>query len=72
MLCLGKGARCSCLIKFIHPSKDVAVALVNHELNWRIDDLIANFQDVMTHGGKRFVSVFCWCSTIPGLLHAAE
>jgi hypothetical protein len=38
----------------------------------RINDLIALSRDVMTHGGKRFVSIFFWSSTIPGLLHAAE
>ncbi len=72
-LCLGKGARCSCLVKFIRPSKDVAAALVNPpKLGRRIDDLIALSRDVTTRGGKRFVSIFFWSSTIPGLLHAAE
>ncbi len=71
-LCLGKGARCSCLVKFIRPSKDIAAALVNPEPGRRIDDLIALSRDVTTHGGKRFVSIFFRSSTIPGLLHAAE
>ncbi len=71
-LCLGKGARCSCLVKIIQPSKDVAAALVNPEPGRRIDDLIALSRDVMTRGGKRFVSIFFWSSTIPGLLHTAE
>ena len=65
-LCLGKGAHCSCLIKFIHQSKDIAVAL------WCIDDLIVISRDMMAHGGKRFVSTFFQSSTIPGLLHAVE
>jgi hypothetical protein len=71
-LCLGKGAHCSCLVKFIRPSKDVAAALVNPKPGWRINDLIAVSRDVTTRGGKRFVSIFFWSSTIPGLLHAAE
>jgi hypothetical protein len=71
-LCLGKGARCSCLVKFIRPSKDVAAALVNPEPGRRIDDLITVSRDVTTRGGKRFVSIFFRSSTIPGLLHAAE
>ncbi len=71
-LCLGKGARCSCFIKFIRQLKDVAAALVNPELGQRIDDLIALSRDVTTRGGKRFVSIFFWSSTIPGLLHAVE
>ncbi len=71
-LCLGKGAHCSCLVKFIRPSKDVAAALVNPEPGRRINDLITLIRDVTTHGGKRFVSIFFWSSTISGLLHAAE
>ena len=71
-LCLGKGERCSCLVKFIRPSKDVAAALVNPEPGRRIDDLIAVRRDVTTCGGKTFVSIFLRISTIPGLLHAAE
>jgi hypothetical protein len=45
-LCLGEGARCSCLAKYIRPSKDVAAALVNPEPGRRIDDLIAISRDV--------------------------
>jgi hypothetical protein len=71
-LCLGKGARCSCLLKFIRLLKDVATALVNPKPGRRINDLIALSRDVTTRGGKRFVSIFFWSSTIPGLLHAAE
>jgi hypothetical protein len=71
-LCLGKGACCSCLVKFIRLSKDIAVALVNPKPGRRIDDLIALSRDVTTHGGKRFVSIFFQSSTIPGLLQAAE
>ena len=71
-ICLGEGARCSCLAKYIRPSKDVAAALVNPKPGRRIDDLIAMSRDVTTCGGKTFVSIFFWSSTIPGLLHAAE
>jgi hypothetical protein len=71
-LCLGKGARCSCLVKFIQPSKDVATALVNPEPGRRIEDLIAVSRDVTNRGGKTFVTIFFRSSTIPFLLHAAE
>ncbi len=64
-LCLGEGARCSCLVKFIRPSKDVAAALVNPEPGWRIDDLIAVSRDVTTHGGERFVSIFFGAALSP-------
>ena len=71
-LCLGEGACCSCLVIFIRSSKDGAAALVNPKPGRRIDDLIAVSRDVMTRGGKTFVSIFFRSSTIPGLLHAAE
>ena len=71
-LCLGEGARCSCLAKFIRPSKDVAEALVNPDPGRRIDDLIAVSRDVMTRGGKNFVSIFFRSSIIPGILQAAH
>jgi hypothetical protein len=71
-LCLGKGARCSCLAKYIRPLNDVSEALVNSKPGRRIDDLIAISRDVTTRGGKTFVSIFFRSSTFPGLLHAAE
>ncbi len=71
-LCLGKGARCSCLVKFIRLSKDAATAFVNPEPGRRIEDLIAVSHDVTNCGGKTFVAIFFRSSTIPGLLHAAE
>jgi hypothetical protein len=51
---------------------DVTAALVNPKLGQRIEDLIAISRDVTTRGGKTFVSIFFWSSTIPGLLLAAE
>jgi hypothetical protein len=73
-LCLGEGEHCSCscLVRFIRPSKDVAAALVNPEPCRRIDDLIVVSRDVTTHGGKTFISIFFQSNTITGLLHAAE
>ena len=71
-LCLGEGARCSFLAKYIRQSKDVSEALVNPGPGRRIDDLIAISHDVTTRGGKTFLSIFFRSSTIPGLLHAAE
>ena len=69
---LGEGARCSCLVKFIRPSKDVAAALVNPEPGRRVEDLTAVSREATTRGGKTFVAIFFRSSTIPGLLHAAE
>jgi hypothetical protein len=69
---LREGARCSCLVKIIRPSKDVAAALVNPEPGRRIEDLIAISRDVTNRGGKTFAAIFFRSSTIPGLLHAVE
>jgi hypothetical protein len=57
-LCLGEGALCSCLVKFIRPSNDVATALVNPKPGRCTNDLIALSRDVTTRGGKRFASIF--------------
>ena len=67
-ICLDKGACCSCLVKFLHPSKDVAQALVNPEPGRQINDLIAISHDVTTRGGKKFGFIFFRSSIIPGLL----
>jgi len=71
-LCLGEGARCSVLLKFLRPSKVVAEAIVNPVKDQRLDDLIAVSREVTTRGGKTFVSIFYRSDTIPGLLHSAE
>jgi hypothetical protein len=71
-LCLGKGACCSVLLKFLRPSKVVAKAIVNPVKGQWLDDLIAVSCEVTTHGGKSFVSIFFQSNTIPGLLHSAE
>jgi len=60
------------LLKFLRPSKVVAEAIVNPTTNQRLDDLIAVSREVMTRGGKTFVSIFYRSETIPGLLHSAE
>jgi hypothetical protein len=71
-LCLGKGARCSVLLKFLRPSKNVNEAILNPVQGQWLDDLIAVSREVTTHGGKSFVSIFFRSNTIPGLLHSAE
>ena len=71
-LCLGEGARCSVLLKFLRPSKTVAEAIVNPVKDQRLDDLIAVRREVTTRGGKSFVSIFYRSDTIPGVLHSAE
>ena len=60
------------LIKFLRPSKIVAEAIVNPTKDQRLDDLIAVSHEVMTRGGKMFVSIFYQSKTIPGQLHSAE
>jgi hypothetical protein len=71
-LCLGKGARCSVLLKFLRPLKVIAKAIGNPVKDQRLDDLIAVSCQVTTWGGKTFVLIFHQSATIPGLLHSAE
>jgi hypothetical protein len=40
-LCLGEGARCSVLLKYLRPSKVVAETILNPMKDQRLDDLIA-------------------------------
>jgi hypothetical protein len=71
-LCLGKGARCSVLLKFLCPSKVIAKAIVNPVKDQRLDDLIAVSHQVTTWGGKTFVLIFYQSATIPSLLHFSK
>ena len=57
-LCLGKGARCSVLLKFLRPSKVIAKTILNPVRDQRLDDLIAVSREVTTRGGRTFVSIF--------------
>jgi hypothetical protein len=57
-LCLGEGARCSVLLKFLRPSKVVAETIVNPVKDQRLDDLITVSREVTTWGGRTFVSIF--------------
>jgi hypothetical protein len=71
-LCLGEGARCSVLLKFLRPLKVIAETILNPVKDQRLDDLIAVSCEVMTRGGKSFVSNFYRSETIPGRLHSAK
>ena len=71
-LCLGEGARCSVLLKYLRPSKTVADAIINPVNGQRLDDLIAVRREVTTRRGKSFVSIFYRSDTIPGVLSSAE
>ena len=72
-ICLGEGARCSVLVKYLRPSKAVADAIVNPTAGQRVDDLIAVKREMTTRRGKNFYSIFFRSESIPGvLLHSAE
>ncbi len=49
-LCLGKGACCSVLLKFLRPSKVDDEAFVNPTMDQRLNDLIAVSREVTTGG----------------------
>ena len=72
-ICLGEGARCSVLVKYLRPSKAVADAIVNPVAGQRVDDLIAVKREMTTRRGKEFFSIFYRSESIPGvLLSSAE
>ena len=67
-LCLGKGARCSVLVKYPRPSKTVEDAIVNPMVGQHLNDLIAVKREMMTSRGKNFSPFFYQSKTIPGIL----
>ena len=71
-LCLGEGAHCSVLLKYLRPSKAVEDAIVNPVAGQQLDDLITVRCEVTTRRGKTFVSIFYRSDTIPGLLSSAK
>ena len=72
-ICLGKGARCSVLVKYLRPSKAVADAIVNPTAGQQVDDLIAVKREMTMRGGKNFYSIFYRSESIPNvLLSSAE
>ncbi len=60
------------LLKFLHPLKVIAEAIVNPVKDQRLDDLIAVSRQVTTRGGRTFLSIFYQSATIPSLLHSAK
>ena len=64
-LCLGKGARCSVLLKFFRPSKVVAEAIINPMKDQRLYALITVSHEVVTRGGKTFMLIFYRSENIP-------
>jgi hypothetical protein len=72
-LCIGNGAHCSVLVKYLHPSKEVEEAIVNPIPGQRLDDLMTVSRQGTQQKGKSFRSIFFCSDTIPGVnLHAAE
>jgi len=64
-VCLGEGARCSVLVKYLRPSKAVADAIMNPVAGQRLDDLIAVKREMTTRGGKNFYSIFFGAKVFP-------
>ena len=65
---LGEGARCSVLIKFLRPSKEVAEAFPNATAQQRLENLIATHLGRTERQGNSFESVFFTSATIPGVI----
>ena len=65
---LGEGARCSVLVKFLRPSKEVAEALPNATAQQRLENLIATHLGKTERQGNNFESVFVTSATTPGII----
>ena len=64
---LGKGVKCSVLIKYLCPSQEVAQAIPNATDQQRLEDLIATCLGETTHQGRTYPAVFFTSATIPGI-----
>ena len=64
---LGKGMRCSILIKYLCPSQEVAQAIPNATDQQRLEDLIATCLGEMTRQGQTYPAVFFTSATISGI-----
>ena len=66
-LCLGKGARCSVLVKYLRPSKAVNEAIVNPMAGQCLDDLITVKHEITMCWGKNFSPLFIGAKLSPAL-----
>jgi len=62
---LGKGAKCSVLLKNLRPSAIVAATFVNYQARDRLDDLVVIGQEVKSRGGKTFDAILFRSDTVP-------
>ena len=65
---LGEGVRCSVLIKFLRPSKEMAEAFPNATAQQRLENLIATHLGRTERQGNSFESVFFTSATIPSII----
>ncbi len=64
---LGEGARCSILLKYLLPSRDVASTFPNTTSTQRLDDLVAVCRAQHTRRGMSVDTVFLTSPTFPGI-----
>jgi len=64
---LGEGARCSVLLKYLQPSRDVASTFPNVTSTQRLDDLVAVRRAQHTRRGRSIDTVFFTSPTFPGI-----
>ena len=63
---MGKGARCSILIKHLHPQDIIKTNIINATAHQRLDDLVAVRRDTVMCQGKTFMAIFFTSDTFPG------
>ena len=70
---LGEGARCSVLLKKLHPSPTINELFPNYESQRRLDDLRATHQAEVTRRGRTYTATFFSSASAHGhILHCAN
>jgi hypothetical protein len=70
---LGKGARCSVLVKNLRPSCEIKERILNPLLRQRVTDLVVRRRAIITNGRSTYEAIYFTSATFPNLdLHSAR
>ena len=70
---LGEGARCSVLVKNLHPTREVSQRILNPAPRQPVTDLVAVRRGNITCGGMTYEAIYFTSPLFPDLeLHAAK
>jgi hypothetical protein len=72
-LSISEGARCSVLVRNLHPTREVTQRILNPAPHQQVTDLVAVKRTNITHGGLTYEAIFFTSPLFPNLeLHAAK